>query len=166
MVWAGWLFSQEWWRRELWRGIGRSDTLAAVTESFRTRFIPGADANDLILQMRTWQSHDVGATPAGADHPAFDTDVETALRSIRVPVLYMPSETDLYFPLADTRYEAAFISQVQLTPIPSLGSGQFRGHPPLLGSETIGAHEHLGSSTCVSLLKSGSKTRTARERHL
>jgi homoserine O-acetyltransferase len=120
MVWAGWLFSQEWWRRELWRGIGRGDTLAAVTDSFRTRFIPGADANDLILQMRTWQSQDVGTTPAGAEHPAFGGDVEAALRSIRVPVLYMPSETDLYFPLGDARYEASFMPRVQLTPIPSL----------------------------------------------
>ena len=108
LVWAGWLFSQEWWRRELWRGTGRGDTLSEVIESFRTRFIPGADANDLIAQMRTWQSNDVGATPAGPGHPAFHGDVEAALRSIRVPVLYMPSETDLYFPMSDARYEASF----------------------------------------------------------
>jgi homoserine O-acetyltransferase len=120
VVWAGWLFSQEWWRRELWRGAGRGDTLPAVIGSFRTRFIPGADANNLILQMRTWESNDVGATPAGADHPAFDGDVEAALKSIRVPLLYMPSETDLYFPVGDARYEAAFIPKVQFTPIPSL----------------------------------------------
>ena len=120
VVWAGWLFSQEWWRRELWRGTGRGDTLAEVIDGFRTRFIPGADANDLILQMRTWQSNDVGATPAGPDHPAFAGDVEAALRSIRVPVLYMPAETDLYFPITDARYEAGFITGVQFAPIPSL----------------------------------------------
>jgi homoserine O-acetyltransferase len=94
--------------------------LAEVIESFRTRFIPGADANNLILQMRSWQAHDVGSTPAGADHAAFGGSVEAALRSIRVPVLYMPSETDLYFPIGDARYEAAFIPRVQLKPIPSL----------------------------------------------
>ncbi len=120
MVWAGWLFSQEWWRKEMWRGTGRGDTLAEVIQNFRTRFIPGADANNLILQMRAWQSNDVGATPAGADHPGFGGDVEAALRSIRVPVLYMPSETDLYFPIGDARYEAGFIPRVQFTPIPSL----------------------------------------------
>jgi homoserine O-acetyltransferase len=32
----------------------------------------------------------------------------------------MPSETDLYFPIGDARYEAAFIPGVSLTPIPSL----------------------------------------------
>ena len=46
--------------------------------------------------------------------------MEAALRSIKVPVLYMPAETDLYFPLGDARYEAAFIAKVQLLPIASL----------------------------------------------
>ena len=115
MVWAGWLYSQEWWRRELWRTTSPpGTTFDQVLNRFRTRFIPGADANDLILQMRTWERHDVGTTPG------FAGDVERALKSIRVPVLYMPSETDLYFPIGDARYEAAFIRGVTFTPIPSL----------------------------------------------
>ena len=32
-------------------------------DGFRARFLPGADANDVILQCRTWQRHDVGTTP-------------------------------------------------------------------------------------------------------
>jgi homoserine O-acetyltransferase len=64
--------------------------------------------------MRTWEHHDVGMT-AG-----FNGDTERALRSIKVPFLYMPSETDLYFPVGDARYESAFIPHVQLVPIPSL----------------------------------------------
>jgi homoserine O-acetyltransferase len=114
-VWTAWLFSQEWWRRELWReGAKPGTTFEQVLHEFRTNFIPGADANDLILQMRTWERHDVGTTPG------FAGDVERALRSIKVPLLYMPSETDLYFPLGDARYEAAFIPGVSLVPIPSL----------------------------------------------
>ncbi len=119
MVWAGWLYSQEWWRRELWRvNSPPRTTLDQVIEKFRTNFIPGADANNLILQMRTWERHDVGTTPG------FGGDVERALGSIKVPFLYMPSETDLYFPLADARYEAPFIPHGFLVPIPSLW-----GHP-------------------------------------
>ncbi len=115
MVWAGWLYSQEWWRRELWRVNARpGTTFEQVLERFRTNFIPGADANDLILQMRTWEHHNVGKTPG------FEGDVERALRSIKVPFLYMPSETDLYFPLEDARYEAPFIPHGSLVPIPSL----------------------------------------------
>ena len=119
MVWAGWLFSQEWWRRELWRtdpSFGAS--YEEVVDHFRHHFIPGADANDLILQMRSWEAHDVG------DTPPFNGDVEAALRSIKVPVLYMPSLTDLYFPISDARYEAQFIRRCTLAPIPSLW-----GHP-------------------------------------
>ena len=40
--------------------------------------------------------------------------------SIEVPILYMPSEADLYFPVGDTRYGAVFIPGVSRVPIPSL----------------------------------------------
>ena len=115
MVWTGWLYSQEWWRRELWRtNRPAGTTFEQVVQNYRVNFIPGADANDLILQMRTWEQHDVGRT-AG-----FDGDIERALRSIRIPVLYMPSETDLYFPITDARYESLLIPKVTFAPIPSL----------------------------------------------
>ena len=115
VVWTAWLFSQEWWRRELWReGAKPGTTFEQVLNEFRTNFIPGADANNLILQMRTWEKHDIGATPG------FGGDLERALKSIRVPILYMPSETDLYFPIGDARYEAAIIPDVSLVPIASL----------------------------------------------
>jgi homoserine O-acetyltransferase len=124
MVWAGWLFSQEWWRKELWReGQPKDITFDKVVDHFRTDFIPGADANNLILQMRAWERHDVGSTPG------FHGDVQAALRSIRAPVLYMPSATDLYFPVEDARYEAGFIRDCTLLPIPSLW-----GHPAGAGA--------------------------------
>jgi homoserine O-acetyltransferase len=115
MVWAGWLYSQEWWRRELWKtNAPAGTTFEQVVDRFRNDFIPGADANNLILQMRTWERHDIGAT-AG-----FEGDTPRALAAIKVPLLYMPSQTDLYFPLEDAVYEAGFIPQVTFKPIPSL----------------------------------------------
>ena len=136
MVWLGWLYSQEWWRREMWKARSPGNTLEQEIESRRRTFFANNDANDLILQARTWQRHDVGATRG------FNGDVERALRSIAVPVLYMPSETDLYFPIGDARFEASFIPRVSLVPIPSLW-----GHPAGAGgnpadrkflNETIG----------------------------
>ncbi len=119
IVWTAWLFSQEWWRKEMWReGAKPGTTFESFLNGLKTNFIPGADANNLILQMRTWEKHDVGTTPG------FDGDFEKALGSIKVPFLYMPSETDLYFPLSDARYESAFMKTVTLKPIPSLW-----GHP-------------------------------------
>lgn len=144
MVWAAWLYSQEWWRRELWRTTAPAGTtLAQVMQSMRTRF--NADANNYILQARTWERHDVGTTPG------FGGDVEKALGSIPIPVLYMPSETDLYFPLGDARYEAGFIRGVRFVPIPSLW-----GHPAGAGAspadrtflnETIGKFLAEGRSS-------------------
>ena len=62
-VWTAWLFSQEWWRKELWKASSPPGTTFEQTlHEFRTNFIPGADANNLILQCRTWEKHDVGAT--------------------------------------------------------------------------------------------------------
>ncbi len=55
----------------------------------------------------------------------FGGDIEKALKSIMVPILYMPSATDLYFPLTDARYEAGFIKRVTFKPIPLLwGNGR------------------------------------------
>ncbi len=117
--WAAWLYSPQWWRDELWKTNAKpGTTFDDVVNRFRTRFIPGADANNLILQMRTWEKHDVGTTKG------FGGDEKKALGSIKVPFLYMPSMTDQYFPVGDARYESQFMHTVTLLPIPSLW-----GHP-------------------------------------
>src|SRR3954470_18579603 len=126
IVWLAWLYSQEWWKRELWKKTepaAATMTVEQYSEKLAKEFFAGADANDLILQMRTWQTHDVGTTPG------FDGSTEKALRSIPIPVLYMPSETDLYFPLGDARQESKWIRKVTLAPIPSLW-----GHPAGVGA--------------------------------
>jgi homoserine O-acetyltransferase len=131
VVWLGWIHSQEWWRQELWRRPDQPDlTLEKVIDNARHNFIPGADANNLILQCRTWEANNVGNTPASPEHPAFNGDEKKALASIKVPVLYMPAITDLYFPITDARYEAQFIPGVTLLPIPTLW-----GHPAGAGSD-------------------------------
>ena len=129
MVWAGWLYSQEWWRKELWRSASApGTTFDQYMFSFRKRF--NADANNYILQARTWESNNVGNTTTADGKPtSFDGDVEKALLSIKIPFLYMPSATDLYFPLEDALYEAPFIPHGTLTPIPSLW-----GHPAGAGA--------------------------------
>jgi homoserine O-acetyltransferase len=109
--WAAWVWSQEWWRRELYKPQGATvdEVIAARTARDATR-----DANNLITQARAWQRHDVG------DTPGFDGDHEKALASIRARVLYMPCETDLYFPVGDAKYEQQFLTRSTFLPIPSL----------------------------------------------
>ena len=73
----------------------RGHDARAVHAELPHNFIPGADANDLILQARTWERHDVG-------HDARLRRRRRARRSrsIKVPLLYMPSETDCISPSA------------------------------------------------------------------
>ncbi len=124
LIWTAWLYSQEWWRQELWRTEEKpGTTFQQVLENYRLHFIDNADANDLILQMHTWEKQDVGATPG------FHGDEKQALASIKAPLLYMPSATDLYFPVTDARFEAPFIPHCTLLPIPSLW-----GHPAGAGA--------------------------------
>ena len=109
--WAAWVWSQEWWRRELFKPQS-----ATVEEAIATRIARDSvrDPNNLILHARTWQKHNVG------DTSGFAGDHEKALRSIKARVLYMPCETDLYFPIGDARYEQQFLTNSTFTPIPSL----------------------------------------------
>lgn len=122
-VWAAWLYSQQWWRDELWREEDPEATFESTMTGFRDDFLPGADANDVVLHCRTWQQHDVGTTPG------FDGDTAAALASIDVPVLVMPGATDLYFPAGDAELEARSIPNATFLPIPSLW-----GHPAGAGA--------------------------------
>ena len=103
---------------ESFKGPPPGTTLEQFIKAWPTQFPGNSDANNLILQARTWERHDVGQTPG------FNGDVEKALGSIKVPFLYMPSETDLYFPLTDAQYEKQFMKTVVFAPIHSIW-----GHP-------------------------------------
>lgn len=138
LVWLGWLYSQEWWRQELWRNDNPpGTTFRQAVERLTAQFFEGDDANDLILQMRCWQQHDVGHTPP------FAGNLQAALGSITAPLLYMPSATDLYFPADEARDEARFIRRCTFKPIPSLW-----GHPAGAGASPADArflNDHIGA---------------------
>ena len=109
--WAAWVYSQEWWRRELYKPQWASadEVMADRVRGWVTR-----NLNDAVQLARTWQDHDIGKTPG------FDGQIEKALASIKIPVLYMPGSTDLYFPMSDAEYERKFLANVKFVPIPSL----------------------------------------------
>lgn len=111
--WAGWGFSQEWYRRELYRQLGHQ-SIEDHLRDYWEAFFASKDANNLITQAVTWQRNNVGNTPG------FNGDHEKALRSIKARVLYMPCQTDLYFPPQYAEFEAAYIRNVKLVSIPSV----------------------------------------------
>lgn len=112
-----WVYSQEGWRRELFKPRYRTVEEMMRASASETLAI---DPNNEISQIRTWQRHNVGDTPGfGGDH-------EAALRSIKARVLYMPCGTDLYFTPGDIEYESRFIPRVEVVPIRSVW-GHFAG---------------------------------------
>jgi len=122
--WAAWGFSQEWYRRELYKQFGHQNVEDHL-RNFWEAFFGSQDANNLIAQAITWQKNNVG------DTAGFNGDHEKALRSIKARVLYMPCQTDLYFPPQYAEYESQFISNAKLVPIASVW-----GHIAGLGINT------------------------------
>ena len=112
-VYAGWGFSQAFYRERLYEGEGYSsleDFLVAFWEGF---FLP-KDANNLLAMLWTWQNGDIGKTPG------FGGDLEAALGAIQAKAIVMPGQTDLYFPPEDNEYEASHMPNAEFRPIPSI----------------------------------------------
>ncbi len=62
----------------------------------------------------TWYHGDISANPLD------NCDLALALGSIKSGVLLMPSETDLYFRVADNAAELLYLAHGTLKPIPSI----------------------------------------------
>ena len=111
-VYAGWAFSQDFFREQAYRKIGLAsmeDTVRFVEGYFRRR-----DANDLLALLRTWQYADISA------NPLHNGDFTAALRAIRARAIVMPCATDLYFPVRDNQLEVEQMPNAELRPIPSI----------------------------------------------
>jgi homoserine O-acetyltransferase len=109
--WAAWVYSQEWWRRE---------TVQAA--SSRRRRGDGR-SREGVDDAQPERCHSAGANVAGPRHrqdAGFDGNIEHALAAIRVPVLYMPGATDLYFRRATPSTKRKFLTKATFVPIPSL----------------------------------------------
>ena len=82
------------------------------------------DANDLLAMLWSWQNADISA------NAMYNDDFEAALRGIKAKALVMPSQTDQYFPVADSDYEVSILTNAELRPIPSIW-GHMAGSPGL-----------------------------------
>jgi homoserine O-acetyltransferase len=121
-VYAGWGFSQDFYRANLdIEALGYSsleDFLVAFWEGF---FLP-RDANNLLTMLWTWQNGDISA------NEIYGGDFVKALGAIKAKTYVMPGATDLYFPVADSKNEVAHMPNATLIPIPSVW-GHFAGGP-------------------------------------
>ncbi|SIR50332.1 MULTISPECIES: alpha/beta fold hydrolase [Acidiphilium] len=121
-VYAGWGFSQAFYREQLdIKTLGYSsleDFLVAFWEGF---FLP-KDPNNLLTMLWTWQNGDI------SDNELYDGDFAKALGAIKAKAYVMPGQTDLYFPPEDSAFEVAHMPDATLIPVPSIW-GHFAGGP-------------------------------------
>ena len=120
-VYAGWALSQAFYREELWRGLGYGGLEEFLVQSWEAQFLR-RDANDLLAQIWTWQHADI------SDNELYRGDLAAALGAIRARALILPSETDLYFRVADNAREVTRLPNAELRSIPSIW-GHRAGNP-------------------------------------
>ena len=123
-VYAGWVYSQDFYRQREHTKLGLSsidDVLRFSEQRYRSR-----DANDLLAMLCTWQHADVSA------NDRFKGDVTAALKAITPRAIVMPSETDLYFRVRDNELDVRHLPNAELRPIPSIwGHAAGRGTNPV-----------------------------------
>ena len=112
-VYAGWGLSQAFYREEIYLRLGFDSLEDFMIRDWERRFAQH-DGNDLLAMLHTWQYADISAIAH------FDGKLEHALASINADALVMPSETDLYFPVEDSRREVAGMKKARLLPIPTI----------------------------------------------
>lgn len=100
-VYAGWAYSQAFFRKELYRDLG-CDSIEALLQYWEDDHLE-QDANNLLCVLSTWQRGDISA------NPVWDGDFDAALRGIKAKCLIMPGSTDLYFTAEDASNEAEHI---------------------------------------------------------
>ena len=111
-VYAGWAFSQTFYREGLYRRLG-FETVEDLLVDWATDHAENWDANNLLAKLATWQAGDISAGPL------YGGDIAKALGSIRARAILMPCTQDLYFPPEDNAFEARQIPNAELRPYDS-----------------------------------------------
>lgn len=105
-VYAGWAFSQTFYREGLYRELG-FDSLEALLADWEDDHLRW-DGNDLLAKLRTWQHGDIAA------NDLYHGDFAKALAAIRARAIVVPCRTDLYFTPEDNALEVAEMANAEL----------------------------------------------------
>ncbi len=121
-VFAGWAFSQAFYRAEIDRRVMGFASVDDFLIRYWDPLFQDCDPNDLLAMVSTWQHADVSA------NDRYKGNFGAALASITARAVVMPGETDLYFPVADNEAEVALMPNARCAPIPSIW-GHIAGAP-------------------------------------
>jgi homoserine O-acetyltransferase len=121
-IYAGWGLSQDFYRADLHRtALHAPDLETFIRTDWAERFSMRRAA-DLYAQALAWYHGDI------SDNALYGGDLPRALRAIRAKVVLLPSETDLYFRVADNAAELTHLANGELRVIPSIW-GHRAGNP-------------------------------------
>lgn len=123
-IYAGWALSQDFYREKLHLTAFKVPDLDTYLKNDWEASFARRRAANCYAQLVTWYSGDISA------NPIYDGDYERALKSIKARVLLLPSETDLYFRVADNALELKHLASAELLPIPSIW-GHRAGNPAM-----------------------------------
>lgn len=110
-VYAGWAFSQAFYREKLYRLKG-FDTAEALLQAWERDHLDW-DANDLLCKLRSWQQADISR------QSSFNGDFEKALEAIKARTIVIACDNDLYFRPADNEREVRYIAGAELRVVQS-----------------------------------------------
>lgn len=110
-VYAGWAYSQAFYRNRLYEQLG-FDSIDALLQYWERDHL-AQDANDLLAMLGTWMHADISANAQYAGN------LEHALTAIKAQAVIVPGSTDLYFTEHDARYEAGYIRNAVVSPLSS-----------------------------------------------
>ena len=111
-VFAGWVLSQNYYRRQGWREEVDVGIDAYVRQKWHAYFLR-RDAHDLYSLIQTWKFADLAA------NPVFEGDQLRALAAIKAKTIILPSRSDLYFPVEDSAWAASHMTDAQVRVIES-----------------------------------------------
>jgi homoserine O-acetyltransferase len=111
-VYAGWGYSQTFYREALYRELG-FETFEDLLVDWENDHVDNWDANDLLAMLWSWQKGDISA------NDMYGGDFERALGAIRARAIVMPCTTDLYFPPEDNEIEVRHMPNAELKPFDS-----------------------------------------------
>jgi homoserine O-acetyltransferase len=111
-AWAAWPPSAHFYRHRLYRGLGYVSLDDYLVRYWEATYC-AQDTNDLLCQIATWQSANVG------DLPPYGGDFAAALAAIEARTFVMPCVTDAYFPPEDSAIEVEHLRRGELRAIDS-----------------------------------------------
>lgn len=117
-VYAGWGFSQAFYREKLYESVLGFKNLEDFMVGFWEKWALSKDPENLLTMLYTWQAGDC------SNQEPYNGDFKASMQAIRAKMLVLPGKTDLYFPPEDSEIEVANMTE---------GVGQTEAFPSMWG---------------------------------